>query len=167
LARLAEDWQKALSDMNLEDGQPQIESDVASVSLAHHSKHERDRRPDNTSQQEECGAGAMANTAFPSSDVESRAATRAMPYAAPGQDELPYAAPEQDKLPRQDKLPHAAPKQDKLPYVAPKQDKARFVSLKDAWSRFNLEDKEEIVFENQVSRSRADFRGSPAGRAFG
>lgn len=43
-----------------------------------------------------------------------------------------------------------------MPHTTPKREKSQFVSLKDAWTRFNLEDKEEMVFENQVSRSRAD-----------
>jgi hypothetical protein len=53
-----------------------------------------------------------------------------------------------------------------MPCTTPKQEKSQFVTLKDAWSRFNLQDKEEIVFENQVSCSRADVRACPAARPF-
>jgi hypothetical protein len=205
LARLAEDVQNDISDINLVDGKLQIQPSAQRVSLS----YQRNERPDCRLQEvsePEIHTGAIANGDSSSFDdsmakdelgrkqAETQAVSgkfaedwgKAMPgmilgvgesqihpkvqrvslpneskdeaARRPSQPEGCAGAKAKEVFPRSDVESCTARRA--MPYTTPKQEKSRFVSLKDAWSRFNLEHKEEAVFENQVSCSRADVRGS-------
>merc|ERR1711959_140225 len=75
LARLAEDCEKVISFMGLADGEPQMESNMKSVSLSHQSSDRPDWGPQEASALESC-AGAMETGVSSRSHAEPRASRR-------------------------------------------------------------------------------------------